>query len=152
MSMAINRLEFLKKVFEFFRAEPKPNLLSVYESALTVKYQVDWELFYADIIKEAEKRILPMPKWFVDRLKFYRVISQNRSELDNRLLQVILINGKVMDFTIKAWANTGLYSVVKRFNDNVKEVILYNRGITAADVSSGRVSEGQKEYLKVVDN
>ncbi len=87
----MDRIEFLKKIFHFFGKDATQNeeLLTQYDLAFTVKENIDWDKLYRIVLKEAETRYLPAPKWFVD--KFYRCNKiDNFNFANNQQMKVIV--------------------------------------------------------------
>ena len=74
--MINNDIDFVKQIFLFFnKRDYTENELRFYIDALAVKYPVDWNKFFHEIVKTSEKRVLPMPKYFVDKLPEFKKIS-----------------------------------------------------------------------------
>lgn len=120
MNMAISitkRREFIHYIFEFFGKEEKESLVSTYDIALTTKYPVDWEAFYEDVIKSVDKRALPMPKFFSDKVAQFKKIVQQEARLDNEsIIRVELKNGYCYDFTVNNYVDCrSLSEIRKRF-------------------------------------
>lgn len=118
--MAINitkRRDFIHYIFEFFRIEESENLVSTYDIALTTKYPVDWNAFYEDVIKNVEKRVLPMPKFFSDKVAQFKKIVQQEARLNNEsIIRVELKNGYCYDFTVNNYVDCrSLSEIRKRF-------------------------------------
>lgn len=144
MSMAISitkRREFIHYIFEFFRREETDSLVSTYDIALTTKYPVDWEAFYADVIKTVETKTLPMPKFFSDRVAQFKKIVQAEARLDNEsLIRVTLKNGFEYDFVVNNYIDCkSLKEIKKRFEykdennktkTNIKKIIRYPKETT----------------------
>ena len=65
----MNRSEFIGEIFKFFK-NSDDDLKKSYDLAFSVKDNIDWDKLYRIVLKEAETRYLPSPKWFID--KFYR--------------------------------------------------------------------------------
>ena len=134
------RREFIHYIFEFFKIEETDNLVGSYDMALTTKFPVDWEAFYEDIIKTTEKRVLPMPKFFADRVaRFKKTIPMER--LDNEsIIRIILKDGKSYDFTVNNYGDyLSLKGIKKRFEfkdenkkikTNIKKIIRYPKETT----------------------
>ena len=68
----MDRIEFLKEIFNFFRVDAIKNehLLTQYDLALSTREPIDWQKLYQLTLRETETRTLPTPKWFRDM--FYR--------------------------------------------------------------------------------
>ena len=142
--MAINiktRREFIDWIFDFFRVERNNNQVSAYDMALTVKYPVDWNAFYLDVVKTNEKRVLPMPKYFVDKLPQFKKIMDLEPSLSNgSLIRVILKDGIFYDFTVNNLVTCPTLSDIKRrfeYKDlnnktqsNIKKIIRYPKETT----------------------
>lgn len=119
-NMAISitkRREFIHYIFEFFRREETDSLVSTYDIALTTKFPVDWEAFYADVIKTVETKTLPMPKFFSDRVAQFKKIVHTEARLDNEsIIRVELKNGQYYDFTVNNYVDChSLSEIRKRF-------------------------------------
>ena len=142
--MAINitkRREFIHYIFEFFRIEETDSLVSTYDIALTTKYSVDWQAFYEDIIKTVEKRTLPMPKFFSDKVAQFKKIVQQEARLNNEsIIRVELKNGYCYDFTVNNYVDCrSLSEIRKRFEykdenkkikSNIKKITQYPKETT----------------------
>lgn len=146
MAISMTKFEFVGKVFVLFGRKDE-DLMAAYMRALDVKFLVDWERFYYDILQTADKRVLPMPKWFLEEAKNYKVLPEEKSENEGKLLRMELKNGRVYDFTVCGFADTNLEGIKKKLGDNIKRVTLYNRGITALEVDCGRVKENEYKVL-----
>ena len=142
--MAINitkRRDFIHYIFEFFRIEESDNLVSTYDIALTTKYPVDWNAFYEDVIKNVEKRVLPMPKFFSDRVAQFKKIVQQEARLDNEsIIRVTLKNGFEYDFVVNNYIGCkSLKEIKKRFEykdsnnkikNDIKKIVRYPKETT----------------------
>lgn len=135
------RREFIHYIFEFFRREETDSLVSTYDIALTTKYPVDWEAFYADVIKTVETKTLPMPKFFSDRVAQFKKIVQAEARLDNEsIIRVTLKNGFEYDFVVNNYIDCkSLKEIKKRFEykdennktkTNIKKIIRYPKETT----------------------
>lgn len=135
------RREFIQHIFAFFKIESTDNLVSTYDLALTTKYPVDWEAFYEEIVKTTEKRILPMPKYFSDRIgRFKKQISTGVHVEKGRPVRIYLKNGTYYDFEVdNIMACTSLESVKKRYEykdekgntaTNLQKIVIYPKGTT----------------------
>ncbi len=110
------RREFIHYIFEFFGREEKDSLVSTYDIALTTKYPVDWGAFYEDIIKTSDKRILPMPKYFADKISMFKKIDTEIRLSSESIIRVILKNGREYIFTVNNLVDgPSLNKVKKRF-------------------------------------
>jgi hypothetical protein len=84
----MERKEFIDQVFTFFKNNDE-ELKKAYDLAFTVKENIDWDKLYRIVLKEAETRYLPAPKWFVD--KFYRCNKiDNFNFANNQQMKVIV--------------------------------------------------------------
>ena len=54
-------------------------LLIEYDTVLETEYPVDWGKLYLHIIETAEKRYLPLPKYFIDKLPAFRKYPQKQN-------------------------------------------------------------------------
>ena len=136
------RREFIHYIFEFFRTESTDILVSTYDLALTTKFPVDWEAFYADVTINADKKTLPMPKFFADKVAQFkkRVITTDTRLANESIVRVILKNNQYYDFTVNNLVDcTTLKDVKKRFEykdenkrtkSNIKKIIRYPRETT----------------------
>lgn len=134
------RSEFIRCIFDFFRVETTENLRVTYDIALTTKYPVDWTAFYKDVVKNAEKRTLPMPKFFVDKLPQYKKRYALSAVNDGCIIRVIFGDNHYIDFTIcDIPTNTTLASLKKKFEyedefkqrrTKIKKIIQYPKETT----------------------
>lgn len=135
------RREFIHYIFEFFRTESTENLVSTYDLALTTKFPVDWEAFYQDIIINAEKRVLPMPKFLADKVSQFKKITTSEARLDEEcIIRIVLKNGQYRDYTVSNMVDcSSLDSVKKRFiskdennriKNDIKKIIRYPKETT----------------------
>lgn len=84
----MNRKDFIDEIFAFFKNSDE-GLKKSYDLAFTVKENIDWDKLYRIVLKEAETRYLPAPKWFVD--KFYRCNKiDNFNFANNQQMKVIV--------------------------------------------------------------
>lgn len=141
METDLSRLDFIGKVFKFYKViDENGELKRTYDRALSVKYAVDWNALYEHILKSAETRILPLPKYFVDKLSQYKKLTQTEIADEGCIIRVTLDNGYYYDFTIVSFdAKTTLDSIKKRFsykdeNGNahtkIKKIVRYPRETT----------------------
>ena len=115
--MAINiksRYDFIMAIFEFFRVDSSNNLVSTYDMALTTKFPVDWEAFYKDIIKTVEKRVLPMPKFFSDKVVEFKKINTETKLSNESVIRVILKCGQEYIFTVNNLVDCSTLKDVKK--------------------------------------
>ena len=135
------RSVFINKIFNFYKVVDENNVLKqTYDRALSVKYPVEWAALYEHIIKTAERRILPLPKFFVDKLPLYKKKSESVIENEGAIIRVILDNGYYYDFTVVSFdTQTTIESIKKNFTykDNagttkskIKKIVYYPKGIT----------------------
>ena len=134
-----NRYDFINLLFDFFRVEKNNNNMTAYDIALTAKFPVDWEAFYEDVIKTTEKKIIPMPKYFADRLRYFRKVVEVDTALDSgSLVRVTLKDGIFYDFTVNNLVQgPSLRDVKKRFEyqdenkkmqTKIKKIVQYPPG------------------------
>ena len=123
----MNRNDFIKAIFEFFRTDNK-ELQRTYDLALSVKYLVDWDSLYHHIIKTTEKRLLPMPKVLIDMLPSFRIYETVTGKSDGSLLVVNLLNGTQYQFTVMQDSKTSLNDIKERFKDQLKSIKKYPIG------------------------
>lgn len=134
------RREFIHYIFEFFRIEETESLVSTYDIALTTRYSVDWQAFYEDIIKTVEKRTLPMPKYFSDKVAKFKKITTDTRLTNEAIIRVILKSGQDYIFTVNNLVDCStLKEVKKRFEykdenkktkTNIKKIIQYPKETT----------------------
>ena len=135
------RSVFINKIFSFYKVVDENNVLKqTYDRALSVKYPVEWAALYEHIIKTAETRILPLPKFFVDKLPLYKKLTQTEIADEGCIIRVTLDNGYYYDFTVVSFdSKTTLDNIKKRFaykdeNGNyhtkIKKIIRYTKGST----------------------
>lgn len=138
METDLSRLDFIGKVFKFYKViDENGELKRTYDRALSVKYSVDWNALYEHILKTAETRILPLPKYFVDKLSQYKKLTQTEIADEGCIIRVTLDNGYYYDFTVVSFdTKTTLDSIKKRFsykdeNGNahtkIKKIVHYPR-------------------------
>lgn len=135
------RSVFINKIFSFYKVVDENNVLKqTYDRALSVKYPVEWAALYEHIIKTAETRILPLPKFFVDKLPLYKKKSECVIENEGAIIRVILDNDRYYDFTVVSFdTKTTLGSIQKKFSykdelgavhTRIKKIIRYPKGTT----------------------
>lgn len=134
-----SRTEFITRIFEFFRVtDDNKNLFRTYDLALSVKYQVNWHEFYTYIIKTAEKRVLPVPKFFVDKLPSYEVRSIQAVRDEGSTLRVVFDDDRFTDFVVCSFG-TDLNDLKKRMEytdssgvkrSRIKKMIKYPKEAT----------------------
>lgn len=134
------RREFIHYIFEFFRIEETESLVSTYDLALTTKYSVDWEAFYEDVIKTVEKRTLPMPKFFSDKVAKFKKITIDTRLTNEAIIRVILKSGQYYDFTVNNLVDCSTLKEVKKhfeYKDennktktDIKKIIQYPKETT----------------------
>lgn len=141
METDLSRLDFIGKVFKFYKViDENGELKRTYNRALSVKYSVDWNALYEHILKTAETRILPLPKYFVDKLSQYKKLTQTEIADEGCIIRVTLDNGYYYDFTVVSFdTQTTIGSIKKKFTykDNagttkskIKKIVYYPKGIT----------------------
>lgn len=114
----MKRIEFLQNIFTFYRVHDESGtLLRAYELALTTKYTVDWDKLYEKIIKTAETRTLPVPKYFVDMLPSYKKIEPSKEGLySGCTVRVNFYGGRWLDFTVvDSDCKTSVGSIIRDF-------------------------------------
>lgn len=135
------RSDFINNVFKFYKViDDNGELKRTYDRALSVRYSVDWNALYEYIIKTAETRILPLPKYFVDKLSQYKKRTQTEIADEGCIIRVTLDNGYYYDFTVVSFdTKTTLEGIKKRFsykdeNGNyhtkVKKIVRYPKETT----------------------
>jgi len=96
----MNRSDFINEIFKFFKNSDE-ELKKSYDLAFSVKQNINWDKLYQIVLKEAETRYLPSPKWFIER--FYRCYKQenyNFYENNNTKVIVTLLDGYKYDFEL----------------------------------------------------
>lgn len=96
----MNRKDFIDEIFTFFKSKDE-ELKKAYDLAFTVKENIDWDKLYRIVLKEAETRYLPAPKWFLER--FYRcnkVGNYNFANNQNVKVIVTLLDGYFYEFSM----------------------------------------------------
>lgn len=130
------RLEFITKVFEFFRIQDTTGRMFYdYDKVLTTKYKIDWAAFYTYIIKTVEKRVLPMPKYFADNVKAFKKVEEHVHADDGSLIVIKLSDGTELQFTVcnNFDTKTSLAEVKKRFSKpdakaRIVKIVQYPKG------------------------
>lgn len=151
METNISRLDFIGKVFKFYKTlDDNGELKRTYDRALSVRYPIDWDALYEHVIKTADKKVLPMPKYFVDKLPQYKKRNDISIADEGCIIRVILDNGYYYNFTIVNFdTRTTLDSIKKRFSykdenghyhTKIKKIIQYPKETTFV---------GDKVYFKV---
>lgn len=141
METDLSRLDFIGKVFKFYKViDENGELKLTYDRALSVKYAVDWNALYEHILKSAETRILPLPKYFVDKLSQYKKLTQTEIADEGCTIRVTLDNGYYYDFTVVSFdTQTTVGNIKKRFTykdsagttkSKIKKIVYYPKGIT----------------------
>ena len=141
METDLSRLDFIGKVFKFYKViDEDGELKRTYDWALSVKYAVDWNALYEHILKSAETRILPLPKYFVDKLSQYKKRTQTEIADEGCTIRVTLDNGYYYDFTVVSFdTQTTVGNIKKRFTykdsagttkSKIKKIVYYPKGIT----------------------
>ena len=141
METEMNRIDFISKIFKFYKViDENGELKRTYDRALSVRYSVDWNALYEHILKTAETRILPLPKYFVDKLLQYKKRTQTEIADESCIIRVTLDNGYYYDFTVVNFdTKTTLEGIKKRFSykdengkihTKVKKIVRYPRETT----------------------
>lgn len=89
----MDRIDFITDVFKFFGKDVIKNkeLLTQYDLALSTKEPIDWYKLYGIVLKEAETRVLPTPKWFRDKFeRCYKVEEGEYGTPDGTRIRMIL--------------------------------------------------------------
>lgn len=114
----MKRLEFLEKIFTFYRVhDDSGTLIRAYDLALSTKYPVDWDRLYTKILKTAETRTLPVPKYFADMLPAYKKVEATKEGLySGCTIRVNLYGGRSIDFTVvDTECKTSVGSIIRDF-------------------------------------
>ena len=132
METEINRMDFITKIFKFYKViDENGELKRTYDRALSVRYSVDWYALYEHIIKTAETRILPLPKYFVDKLSQFKKQTQAEIADEGCIIRVTLDNGGYYDFTVVRFdTQVSLGLVKKKFGTKIKKVVQYPKETT----------------------
>lgn len=135
-----SRNEFITQIFGFFRTERTNSLFNTYDIALTTKYSVDWEAFYENVIKTAEKRILPVPKYFADNVKRFKIVQSESNISNESIIRIELMNDYYYDFTVNNVIDCrSLKEIKKRFEykdennrtkNEIKRIVWYPKETT----------------------
>lgn len=141
MATETNRIDFITKIFSFYKViDENGELKRTYDRALSVRYPVDWNALYEHVIKTAETRVLPLPKYFVDKLSLYKKRTLTESADEGSIIRVTLDNGYIYDFAVVSFdTNTTLDRIKKKFSfidengfprTKVKKIVRYPKGTT----------------------
>lgn len=132
METEINRMDFITKIFKFYKViDENGELKRTYDRALSVRYSVDWYALYEHIIKTAETRILPLPKYFVDKLSQFKKQTQAEIADEGCIIRVTLDNGRYYDFTVVRFdTQVSLGLIKKKFGTKIKKVVQYPKETT----------------------
>lgn len=116
--LEMTRMDFIIKIFKFYNISDDNNELKrTYDMALSVQYPVDWNALYVHIIKTSEKKVLPLPKYFVDKLSQYKKRTLTEAADEGSIIRVTLDNGYIYDFTVVSFdTNTTLDRIKKKFS------------------------------------
>ena len=139
--LEMTRMDFIIKIFKFYNISDDNNELKrTYDMALSVQYPVDWNALYVHIIKTSEKKVLPLPKYFVDKLSQYKKRTQTEIADEGCTIRVTLDNGYYYDFTVVSFdTQTTVENIKKRFTykdsagttkTKIKKIVYYPKGIT----------------------
>ena len=139
--LEMTRMDFIIKIFKFYNISDDNNELKrTYDMALSVQYPVDWNALYVHIIKTSEKKVLPLPKYFVDKLSQYKKRTQTEIADEGCTIRVTLDNGYYYDFTVVSFdTQTTVGNIKKRFTykdsagttkSKIKKIVYYPKGIT----------------------
>lgn len=130
----MTRLSFIQKIFNFYKASDESGELKRdYDCALSVTYPIDWYGLYKHVVKTTEKRILPMPKYFVDKLPQFRKISEISVADEGCIIRVILDDDRYYDFTVVSFdCDITLNRIKNRFQKQakIKKIIHYPKETT----------------------
>ena len=117
----MNRRTFLDLIFGFFKVKDDDNSLKQsYDMALTTKKNIDWQAMYMNVIKTAESRYLPAPKWFLAKMKCFEIYEQGY--LDGKKIRVFYKSGRITEYIIVSDIETKLSNLISRFKDLDKVV------------------------------
>ena len=117
----MNRITFLDLIFSFFKVKDDDNSLKQsYDMALTTRKNIDWQAMYMNVIKTAESRYLPAPKWFLAKMKYFEIYEQGY--LDGKKIRVFYKSGRITEYIIVSDIETKLSNLISRFKDLDKVV------------------------------
>jgi len=135
-----NRNEFIRYIFKFFKVEYDESISRDYDRALSVQYPIDWDGLYLHVVKTTEKRILPMPKYFVDKLAQFKKRNEISVAGEGCIIRVILDDGRYYDFTVVSFnQETTLNRIKQRFqykdeeqriHTKIKKIVQYPKETT----------------------
>ena len=127
----MTRTQFIISIFRFFKIQDdNGDLFRVYETALKTSYQINWEAFYNDIIKTAEKRILPLPKFFVDKLSYFRIFNNTTDGEIGEVTRVLLKNGHYYDFVTCIEAKHSITDIQRQLEGQIESIVVYPKEVT----------------------
>lgn len=117
----MNRITFLDLIFSFFKVKDDDNSLKQsYDMALTTRRNIDWQAMYMNVIKTAESRYLPAPKWFLAKMKCFEIYEQGH--LYGKKIRVFYKSGRITEYIIASDIETKLSNLISRFKDLDKVV------------------------------
>lgn len=124
------RAQFIKSLFEFYGVEPTEIKITSYNDALSVKYSVDWHGLYLHIIKNAEKRYLPMPEYIIKILPNYKKVDLTMREDDGCEILIEDKDGKYSSGVLASYCGGGISikDLIKR--GNIRRITKYPKGTT----------------------
>lgn len=127
----MNRITFLDLIFGFFKVKDDDNSLKQsYDMALTTRKNIDWQAMYMNVIKTAESRYLPAPKWFIAKMKCFEIYEQGH--LDGKKIRVLYKSGRITEYIIASDIETKLSNLISRFKalDKVVKAELFDADVT----------------------
>lgn len=127
----MDRLDFLREVFNFCRVKDDDNsLMRLYDSKLTTKLKVNWSKLLSLYLDKAETRSLPTPKYFLDLMPICIIREVHECANDGNLIRIFFQSGRFTDFVLCGFGMT-LAEIKEKSqkNDNVKEVRMYPKNI-----------------------
>lgn len=127
----MNRITFLDLIFSFFKVKDEDNSLKQsYDMALTTRKNIDWQAMYMNVIKTAESRYLPAPKWFLAKMKCFEIYEQGH--LDGKKVRVFYKSGRITEYIILSDIETKLSNLISKFKalDKVVKAELFDSDVT----------------------
>ena len=127
----MNRGTFLDLIFSFFKVKDDDNSLKQsYDMALITRKSIDWQAMYMNVIKTAESRYLPPPKWFLAKMKYFEIHEQG--SLDGSKIRITYKSGRITEYVVTSDFETKLQNLIFRFKnlDKIIKAELYKSDVT----------------------
>ena len=144
-----SRREFLNEVFRFFNVKDEQKTAArAYDLALSVNYPVDWTAFYLDVVKTVDKKQLPVPKFFTDKIRNFKKKTAIETADDGKQVRVELKDGYYYDFTVSA----GAANRIERFKNqqNVKKITVYPKTAALIGKSVSYEEPDDEKFTKTI--